>query len=503
MPTQTEELFRLMIANVRDYAIFLLDPAGHIATWNLGAERIKGYRADEIIGKHFSTFYPVEDIQAGKCEMELEVAARDGRFEDEGWRVRKDGSQFWANVVITAVRDRAGQLVGFAKVTRDLTDRKRAEEERAARLAAEEANRTKDEFIAVLGHELRNPLAPILTALQLLKLRGDNYPLREHEVIERQVRHMVHLVDDLLDVSRITRGKLELRRKHIDLRSALGKSIEIAGPLLEQRGHHFHLDVPSHALIVDGDEARLTQVFVNLLTNAAKYSDPGSHVLVTVGVHDGQVSVTVSDDGTGISPEMLPRIFELFVQGDRTPEHSSSGLGIGLTLVRRLVELHGGTVRAHSDGLGRGSTFTVQLPHVAHAAVESPPSGRRTQTMPAIRPRRILLVDDNEDALALLAEALQVAGHIVRTASEPAQALEIISEFKPDFAILDIGLPEMDGYELAARIREALDTGSPRMFALTGFGQPADQERSRQAGFTAHFVKPVDLKKLMASLAST
>ncbi len=503
MPTQTEELFRLMIANVRDYAIFLLDPSGHIATWNPGAERIKGYRADEIIGKHFSAFYPVADVKAGKCEMELEVAARDGRFEDEGWRLRKDGSQFWANVVITAVRDRAGSLVGFAKVTRDLTDRKRAEEERAARLAAEEANRTKDEFLAVLGHELRNPLAPILTALQLLKLRGDNYPLREHEVIERQVKHMMSLVDDLLDVSRIARDKIELKRKHVDLRGALGKAIEIASPLIEQRGHHFHLDVPNHAITVDGDEARLTQVFTNLLTNAAKYSDRGNHIALTVGLlDDDQVSVTVADDGAGIPPEMLPRIFELFVQG-RTTERSNGGLGIGLTLVRRLVELHGGTVSAHSEGVGRGSTFTVQLPHVAHAVTLSQRAARRTQTMPAIKPRRILLVDDNEDALALLAEALQVAGHVVRTASEPLQALDILAEFKPDFAILDIGLPEMDGYELAARIRKRLDAGTPRMFALTGFGQPADQERSRQAGFSAHFVKPVDLKKLMASLAGS
>jgi PAS domain S-box-containing protein len=201
----SEQLFRLLVESVRDYAIFLLDPTGHVATWNIGAQRIKGYRSDEIIGRHFSIFYPAADAESGKCDYELEVAAREGRFEDEGWRVRKDGSRFWANVVISAVRDEHGELVGFSKVTRDLTDRRRADDERAARIAAEHANRAKDEFLAILGHELRNPLAPITTALQLMKLRGDG-PTREQQVIERQVGHMMRLIDDLLDVSRIVQG---------------------------------------------------------------------------------------------------------------------------------------------------------------------------------------------------------------------------------------------------------------------------------------------------------
>jgi len=494
-----EQLFRLMVESVRDYAIFMLDATGHVVTWNIGAERIKGFTASDIIGSHFSRFYPPEDVAAGKCEMELEGAARDGRFEDEGWRVRKDGSHFWANVVISAVRDHDGRLIGFSKVTRDLTERKRNEEDRAARLAAEQANRTKDEFLAVLGHELRNPLAPILTALQLIKLRGGDHALREHDVIERQVKHMMHLVDDLLDVSRITRGKLELRRKPFDLRNGLAKAIEIASPLFEQRDHKLHVEVPNDPLGIDGDEARLTQVFANLLTNAAKYTDPGGHITMHVVSSDGHIEVAVSDDGVGIAPDLLPRVFELFVQGYQPVERSTGGLGLGLTLVQRLVHMHGGTVAAESAGPGRGSTFTVVLP-----SIELPPesTGKRTGKIfaTAIQPRRILLVDDNEDALVLLAEALRMAGHTVETATDPMQALALIGELRPDVAILDIGLPVMDGYELAAKIR-ALQESGPRLFALTGYGQPADRERTKQAGFTAHFVKPVDVRQLLDSIA--
>ncbi len=499
---EAEERYRYIVESVRDYAIFMLDATGHVATWNIGAERIAGYKAEEIIGSHFSRFYPQSDIDAGKCEMELRVATSEGRFEDEGWRLRKDGTRYWSNVVISAVRDRNGNLVGFSKVTRDLTDRMRAEEERAARLAAEQANRAKDEFLAMLGHELRNPMAPILTALQLLKLRGEDTPLKEHEIIERQVNHMKHLVDDLLDVSRITKGKLELKKKPLDLRMVLAKAIEIASPLLEQRNHTFELETPPHPLGVDGDEARLTQVLANLLTNAAKYTNPGGKIRVAVVEQHDHVEVAVTDNGTGIEPELLPRVFELFVQGYRSSDRSTGGLGIGLTLVHKLTELHGGTVSAHSEGIGKGSTFTVRLPSISLARPQEA-LRRTTGIRLTAEPRRILLVDDNEDALVLLAEALQVAGHVVRTALDPAQALQVLEEFKPDLAILDIGLPVMDGYELAQRIREQLETGTPRLFALSGYGAQTDRERSRKAGFSAHFVKPVDVKQLIESISAS
>ena len=497
---EAEERYRYLVESVRDYAIFMLDATGHVATWNAGAERIKGYRAGEIISSHFSRFYPEAEVRAGKCEHELRMAVREGRFEDEGWRVRKDGSQFWANVVISAIRDQHGALVGFSKITRDLTDRKRAEEDRAARVAAEEASRTKDEFLAMLGHELRNPLAQIVTALQLIKLRGETEAFKEHAVIERQVSHMMHLVDDLLDVSRITKGKLELKRKQIDLRMTVAKAIEIASPLLEQRNHQFQLDVPAHPLGVDGDEARLTQVLANLLNNAAKYTEPGGHISTTVKMVGSDIEIAITDDGVGIPPELLPRVFDLFVQGYRSSDRSGGGLGLGLTLVRKLVEMHGGSVTARSDGTGKGSTFTVRLPGITLPAADAV-AKRTSKLLATASPRRVLIVDDNEDALFLLAEALHLAGHDVKTANDPAQALQLIGEFKPDFAILDIGLPVMDGYELAEKIREQL-ASAPQMFALTGYGQPTDRERSRAAGFARHFVKPVDVKQLIDSIAS-
>ena len=500
-----EELFRLLVSSVRDYAIFMLDETGHVASWNAGAERIKGYTADEIIGKHFSIFYTQPDLDTGKCELKLEVAARDGRCEDEGWRVRKDGTEFWANVVISAVRDSTGTLVGFSKVTRDLTERKRNEEERAARVAAERANRAKDEFLAMLGHELRNPLAPIVTALQLLKLRGEMRSSREHQIIERQVKHMMHLVDDLLDVSRIARGKVDLERHKIELHDLIAKAIEIASPLLEQRRHHLEIDAPPDTIAVDGDEARLTQVFANLLTNAAKYTDPGGHIGVTIrvdgaGAGAGEVCVEVRDDGIGIDPQLLPHIFDLFVQGEQRPDRAPGGLGLGLTLVYRLVELHDGRVEAHSAGIGKGSTFIVRLPTTEPPAVREP-----TQQIMIPPPtngpvRRVLVVDDNDDARMLLAELLARQGHQVETAPDAAAALLLVKDFAPDVAILDIGLPVMDGYELAIRLRDEL-VKRPRLIALTGYGQETDRERSRLAGFDLHLVKPVDLEQITASVS--
>src|SRR5690349_20207161 len=304
--SESHELFRLLVANVRDYAIFMLDPTGRVATWNIGAERIKRYRADDIIGRHFSVFYPEDDVRAGKCEMELEVATREGRFEDEGWRIRSDGTRFWANVVITAIRDAAGTLVGFAKVTRDLTERKHSEDERAARLAAEQANRIKDEFLAVLGHELRNPLAPIVTALQIMALRDGEASAKERAIIERQAQHLVRLVDDLLDVSRITRGKIELKIERVELADVVARAIEMTSPVLEHRQHHLDVHVPSRGFAVDGDPDRLAQVVSNLLTNAAKYTERGGRITVSTERRGDEIAVRVKDTGIGIAPEMLP-----------------------------------------------------------------------------------------------------------------------------------------------------------------------------------------------------
>jgi PAS domain S-box-containing protein len=497
---KAEERYRHLIESVKDYAIFILDPHGNVSTWNEGAQRIKGYTADEIIGSHFSRFYPQEDVRAGKCEMELEVAARVGRFEDEDWRVRKDGSRFWANVVISAIYDEHGTVTGFSKVTRDLTDRKRAEDDRAARAAAEEANRTKDQFLAMLGHELRNPLAPILTALQLMRLRGDERSLREVQIIERQVKQMNRLVDDLLDVSRVGRGKIELQRQELDLRDVLAKSAEIAIPLFEKKNQHFEVHAPPYPLAVNGDEARLIQVFTNLLNNASRYTQENGHVTVTVDQRDKEIFVKIRDNGRGIAPQLLPRIFDLFVQAHQNIDRSEGGLGLGLTLVRSLVDIHGGRVDAESGGLGQGATFTVRLPAL-HAITATPPaqSSLAAAFKPAANRRRILVVDDNEDARLLLVDILTRLGHDVQSAGDGPGALSVLDKFDADVAVLDLGLPGMDGYELAERIRKSKHD-SIRLLALSGYARGADVARSREVGFDLHLVKPVDVQKLLDSI---
>ncbi len=504
----SEEQFRLLVESVRDYAIFMLDPTGRVATWNVGAKRIKGYTAEEIIGKHFSTFYPPEAASNGRVEHELQAAIREGRFEEEGWRVRKDGTRFWASVVLSPIRDVQGQLVGFAKVTRDLTEHKRAQEEQAARQAAEaarqaaeEANRAKDEFLAMLGHELRNPLAPIATALQLMQMRGDRSTSREQQVIERQVRHMMRLVDDLLDVSRITRGTLELKPEPLDVREVIAKAMELASPLLEQRRHHVRIDAPEQPVLVEADDARLTQVFGNILMNAARYTNEGGHISVEISKSGEDVEVAISDDGQGITPELLPKIFDLFVQGYQETDRSVGGLGIGLTLARRLMEKQGGKIWGESAGAGQGSTFRVRMPALRadrqNVAASAPEPKAAVES-----PRRVLVVDDNRDAGELLGEVLQSVGHEVQVVGDAAEALNLIrDDYRPDVAVLDIGLPVMDGYGLASRLQMELGAAAPRLIAVSGYGQQRDRERSAQAGFVAHFVKPVDLQQLLAMIA--
>jgi PAS domain S-box-containing protein len=499
---EAERIFRLLVDSVKDYAIFMLDVNGEVATWNRGARALKGYEAHEIIGKHFSKFYPRAEVEAGKCERELEEAKLTGRFEDEGWRVRKDGSRFWANVVITAVHDTDGELIGFAKVTRDLTQRKRSEEEARARIAAEQTSRTKDEFLAMLGHELRNPLAPIVSALQILKLRGDTRNVREHQIIERQVNQMVRLVEDLLDVSRISRGKIELKKQAIDLREVLARATEMAIPTFERKGQRFEVRVPGAPLMLQGDEARLSQVFVNLLNNAGKYTPDGGRIDLVVSQVGRELMVEVRDTGVGIDAELLPRVFELFVQGYRDIDRSEGGLGIGLTLVRALVQLHGGRVEVHSGGRGQGSVFTVYLQADHAAPVAEAAGGQYSAIGAATTTRRVLVVDDNIDARDMLAELLSMVGHEVKTAGDGPAALEVARSFAPQVAVLDIGLPGMNGHELARCLRRLDGGGQMRLIALTGYGQSSDREKCIEAGFDGHFVKPIDLESLLEWVAS-
>ena len=369
----------------------------------------------------------------------------------------------------------------------------------------EAASRAKDEFLAMLGHELRNPLSPIATALQLMKLRGDTRTLKEQQVIERQVNHLIRLVDDLLDVSRITRGKVELRKERVDVADVVAKAVEMASDLLEQRNHQLSIEVPSGRLWVDGDPVRLAQVVANLLTNAARYTERGGKVEVRARREGHEIVIRVKDNGMGISPDLLPRIFDLFIQGHRTSDRAQGGLGLGLALVKNLIGLHGGSVMALSAGLGRGSEFVIRLPAVATSVAEvSESAGSDPEHRPA-RPggngTRILVVDDNNDAADSLAELLRDAGHDVAVAYSPVAALELAESFRPEVAVIDIGLPVMDGYELAARLRANTLTASCRLIALTGYGQSGDLARSKAGGFQHHLVKPVDIAKLTELVA--
>jgi PAS domain S-box-containing protein len=488
---ESEERFRLLVEGVRDHAIFMLDPEGRVTTWNNGAERIKGYAAHEIIGQHFSRFYPADVVARGWPEHELAVARREGSFEDEGWRLRKDGSRFWANVVITALRDQQGRLRGFAKVTRDLTLRRQVE-------ALGEAGRRMNEFLAMLGHELRNPLAPIRNAVAILRAgeAGGSASSWAHDVIERQVGQMSRIVDDLLDVSRITAGKIAVDRQPVDLAALVTRVAETSRALFAGKEQHLEVKVPAGALTVRGDATRLSQVLMNLLSNAHKYTPAGGHVRVALERDGRFAQLRVSDDGLGIKPELLPHVFDLFVQGERSLDRAEGGLGIGLTLVRDLVELQGGTVTASSRGPGHGSDFTVRLAAVAGGAAEAEP----TAQAPAGASLRALVVDDNADSLESLAALLGVWGHQVRTAADGHAALAAAAEYAPDVILLDIGLPGLDGYVVAERLRDSAAV----LVALTGYGQPEDAERARRAGFSHHLVKPVDpgqLRRLLSTIA--
>jgi PAS domain S-box-containing protein len=636
---QEAEQLRLMIQGTVDYAIFLLDPDGRVATWNAGAERIKKYSAEEILGQHFSRFYPDEAIRRGWPDYELKMAVAEGKFEDEGWRVRKDGSQFWANVVITALHDRDGVLRGFAKITRDMTERKHAEEnarflleETTARRVAEEnsqliesqrerlrvtlasigdavistdaegrvdflnpvaqrltgwreeeaihrpleevfvivneetrqpvenpalralqdgrvqglANHTiliakdgtespiddsaapikgtdgkiigsvlvfrdisllkqanaalrdsarrKDEFLALLAHELRNPLAPIRNSLELLELPDVDVETakQSREVMKRQVHHLVRLVDDLLDVSRVMRGKIELRKESIELSDIVARAVETANSVIETQGHKLDIAIPSGSLVLQADPVRLCQVLSNLLVNAAKYTQPGGHIWLTAHREGNFVRILVRDNGIGIAPDMLPHVFELFVQADHTSTKAQGGLGIGLTIVKSLVELHGGTVAAHSPGLGKGSEFELRIP----LGTKPKPVGATKvilrQQSKGASGHRLLIVDDNRDAASSLAMLLRLQGHEVQVAHDGTTALDFAESYGPTMVLLDIGMPGMDGYEVARRMRQIPGLENVVLAALTGWGQPEDRRRTADAGFDHHLVKPLE-----------
>ena len=393
-----------------------------------------------------------------------------------------------------------GVILVAVDVTAEVRSRRSLERAHAEREQLLEeltaANRTKDEFLAMLGHELRNPLSPIVTALQLMRMRGETGAVRERDIIERQVEHLVRLVDDLLDVARATRGNIELKFERIDIAQPLAKAVEMASVLLERRRHRLEVEVEP-GLVWEGDPMRLAQVVSNLLTNAARYTEPGGRVALcarreSAGRYAGWLRIGVQDNGIGLAPEMLLQVFGLFFQAKRSVERSQGGLGIGLALVKNIVELHGGKVEAHSDGPGRGSEFVVLLPAVSVNTYATPAAVQAAAVAPAPGARkRIMVVDDNVDAAETLGLLLAAHGHEVDVFNDPVSALAAVPRLRPDIAVLDIGLPVLDGYQLAARMRTLLAGHPCRLFALTGYGQDADLARSAAAGFEQHLVKPI------------
>jgi signal transduction histidine kinase/CheY-like chemotaxis protein len=370
--------------------------------------------------------------------------------------------------------------------------------------ALREGDRRKDEFLATLAHELRNPLAPIRNSLEILKIpRIDATTAQQtRDMMERQVHHLVRLVDDLLDVSRVMRGKIELRKEPLEFATVLARAVETAKPLIEVQEHQLEISVSQESLLLDADPVRLAQVVGNLLTNSAKYTEANGHIWLTARREEDWAVLQVRDTGIGIAPEMLPHVFELFVQADHSSTKAQGGLGIGLTLVKNLVEMHGGTVEAHSAGLGKGSEFVVRLPLMA-LRTEKPDDEEFTepdQETPKSS-RRLLVVDDNHDAAQSLALLLRLKGHEVRVANDGPSALEIASSFPPDMIFLDIGMPGMDGYEVARRLRQQAGLEKVVLVALTGWGQQEDRRRSREAGFDHHLVKPAEAKVLEDLLA--
>jgi PAS domain S-box-containing protein len=777
----SEERFRLLVDGTKDYAIFMLDPFGRVASWNPGAERINGYRAGEIIGQHFSRFYPTEVVQTGLPDRWLRVATAEGRYEDEGWRLRKDGSKLWANVVITALRDEAGNLRGFSKITRDLTARKQAEEnarrlveEETARQAAEAhaaalweererlrvtlhsigdgviatdatgritlinpvaealtawnaaeaagqplqavfpiineltreeaenpvaralreggvvglanhtillardgteraiddsaapirseqgqvlgvilvfrdaterraaeaaahkheqvlklvhqigkighwewdsltdenkwspeiealyglppggfkggyqgwaklvhpddlpraeadvrraletgeyftdfrviwpdgsvhwletraavlkdghdkpvrivgvnmditerkrleqelqrrltelaaADRRKDEFLATLAHELRNPLAPLRNALEILHRTDGDAALAEQarRMMGRQLDQLVRLVDDLLDVSRISRGKVRLRKERVELQAVLRSALEAVQPLIQAQGHELTITLPHEDIPLDADATRLAQVIANLLNNAAKYTEKGGHIWLTAERQGNEAVVSVRDRGIGIAAEHLPHLFEMFSQLTPALERSQGGLGIGLALVRGLVEMHGGRVEARSDGIGQGSEFIVRLP-LAEISARPELQAGEDRPVAGSEKRRILVVDDNRDAADSLTQMLRMIGHEAHTAYDGLEAVQAASAVRPDVVLLDIGLPKLNGYEAAAQIRQQPWGKGLTLIALTGWGQEEDKHRAFGAGFDHHLTKPVEAAALETLLA--
>jgi PAS domain S-box-containing protein len=496
------DLFRLLVENVRDYAIFIIDPQGGVMTWSKGGERLLGYTEAEVIGQHFRLFFTPEDAQKGEPEREIAQARTTGRGEDDRWHVRKDGSRLWISGVLTRLDQDGGEVRGFAKIMRDLTAQKRMEDtlrKRTGELAT--ANAHKDRFMAVLSHELRNPLAPIRNVATIIGQQTADNPILQHAtmILDRQVRQMTRLVEDLLDAARIATGKVKLNKELVEACVIVQRAVETTRPLIEERKHHLTVTLPKEPMWLHADPARLEQIVVNLLNNAAKYTEEGGRISVAAEREEGKAAVRVRDTGIGISPKMLPHVFDLFTQDETTLHRKQGGIGVGLGVARSLVEMHGGTIEARSEGEGKGSEFVVRLPLLAGRPTERLKS-RESVKLPS-QSLRVLVVDDNTDSADSLATLLQLSGHEVRAEYSGAAALQMAATYQPEVVLCDIGMPVMDGLEVARRLRQRLDMSKVVLVAMTGYGQETDRQQTQEAGFAYHMVKPVDFQQLHDLLA--
>lgn len=497
----SEEQLRMLVASVEDYAIFMLNPAGYIQTWNSGAQRIKGYTADEAVGQHLSLFYPKEDQPTGKANRLLGEAAESGHVVDRGMRVRKDGTFFRAEAILTALRDASGELRGFSKVTRDITEQVAKQEELELALAeAKKSGEIKDHFLSVLSHELRTPLTPVLAAVSYMSENSEAAPeefVEELAMIRRNVQLEARLIDDLLDLTRITNNKLELRFETVDLHKMLHEVAKMSAQEVAQKGIDLSLDLDAPQHHVWADPVRIRQVLWNTVANAVKFTPQNGEVTIATSTPDDErLIIEVCDTGVGFEPADAERIFSPFEQGERTVTRRFGGLGLGLAISKSIIAMHKGTISARSSGPGQGATFTISLAPIpaAEGGDEEPirkPSRREHNA-------RILLVEDHEDTLVLLAKLLARCGYKVTTADSVNAAIRHLEESRFDIMVSDIGLPDGSGWELMA----GRESTSRKMkgIAISGFGSDEDIKRSKACGFLHHLTKPVDFQQLQNAL---
>lgn len=523
------ERSRLLIEGVEDYSILMLDSQGRVVSWNSGAERLTGYKEREILGRDLSVFFTPEEIEVGAPRRGLEVAAAEGRCEEEGWRLRKDGSRYLASVITTALWHEPGRLRGFAKVTRDITRRKEAEEERerllsqekAAREEAESVGRLKDEFLATISHELRTPLTSILGWARL----GAGGSVPDHqtrqamEVIAENASAQARLIDEILDMSRIITGQLQLDTQPVEIESVFKAVVDVIRPSAELKRVAVNAAADAKGQIVLGDANRLRQAIWNLLSNAVKFSNEGGRVDARLARAGSQIEITVDDTGVGIDPQFLPHIFERFRQADGAITREHGGLGLGLSIARHIVEMHGGDISASSPGKDQGATFKIRLPLTLTASVSQPPVAERRRAAPdgaqkngrrATEERqrldglRILVVEDNPDTLETLRLIFNERGAEVITAASVSEAMDALEWRRPDALVSDVAMPDQDGYELIRHVRErgAEHGGGIPAIAITAGASAEHRVRALSSGFQMHIAKPVDPEEMIAVVAS-